>query len=126
MPHLRSVHFKSKGVIFEAYRTSPATSTVFVGDSNNDLMKMTAFTELKPWYFNATQLTEKHNSAVWHYLWSYSYSAPLITGTSNQAASAKTSDSRISTLMSGSKKLVHDQGAYTKGPNDDNFKEANR
>lgn len=117
---------KSKGVIFEAYRSSSVTSTVFVGDANSGLMNMTAFTELKPWYFSATQQTEKHNAAVWHYLWSYSFSAPLITGTSNQAASAKTSDSRIATLMNGSKRLVHDQGAYTKEPSDDNFKEQNR
>lgn len=117
---------KTKGVIFETYRTSAASSSGFIGDSNTGLMNMTAFSELKPWYFNATQLTEKHNAAVWHYLWSFSSNPPLITGTSNQAASAKTSDSRITTLMNGSKKLVHDQGAYTKEPSDDNFKEASR
>ena len=63
---------------------------------------------------------------MWHYLWSFSSNPPLISGTSNQAASAKTSDSRINTLMNGSKKLVQDQGAYSKEPSDDNFKEANR
>ncbi len=117
---------KTKGVIFEAYRTSGASSTGFIGGSNTGLMNMTAFSELKPWYFNATQLTEKHNAAVWHYLWSFSSNPPLISGTSNQAASAKTSDSRITTLMNSSKKLVQDQGAYSKEPSDDNFKEANR
>lgn len=117
---------KTKGVIFETYRTSGASSTGFIGDSNSGLMNMTAFSELKPWYFNTTQLTEKHNAAVWHYLWSFSSNPPLISGTSNQAASAKTSDSRITTLMNGSKKLVQDQGAYSKEPSDDNFKEANR
>lgn len=113
---------KGKGVIFEAYRSSAVTSTVFVGDANTGLMNMTAFTELKPWYFNSTQITEKHNAAVWHYLWSFSFNPPLITGTSNQAASARTADSRITTLMNGTQKLVHDQGAYTKEPSDDNFK----
>ena len=113
---------KTKGVIFEAYRSSGASSTGFIGDSNSGLMNMTAFSELKPWYFGSTQLTEKHNAAVWHYLWSFSFNPPLITGTSNQSASAKTSDSRISALMSGTQKLVHDQGAYTKEPSDDNFK----
>lgn len=113
---------KGKGVIFEAYRTSAVTSTIFVGDANTGLMKMTAFSELKPWYFNTAQITEKHNAAVWHYLWSFSFNPPLVTGTSNQAASAKTSDSRITTLMNGTQKLVHDQGAYTKEPSDDNFK----
>ncbi|WP_137972118.1 hypothetical protein [Pseudomonas sp. F(2018)] len=113
---------KGKGVIFEAYRSSAVTSTVFVGDENPGLMNMTAFSELKPWYFNATQITEKHNAAVWHYLWSFSFNPPVVTGTSNQAASAKTADSRIATLMNGTQKLVHDQGAYTKEPSDDNFK----
>lgn len=117
---------KTKGVIFETYRTSVASSTGFIGDSNTGLKRMTAFTELKPWYFSSTQLTEKHNAAVWHYLWSFSSNPPLIRGTSNQAASAKTSDSRITTLMNGTKKLVHDQGAYSKEPSDDNFTEANR
>jgi len=113
---------KGKGVIFEAYRSSAVTSTIFVGDENTGLMNMTAFSELKPWYFNATQITEKHNAAVWHYLWSFSFNPPVVTGTSNQAASAKTADSRIATLMNGAQKLVHDQGAYTKEPSDDNFK----
>ena len=117
---------KGKGVIFEAYRTSAVTSTIFVGDDNAGLMNMTAFTELKPWYFSATQQTEKHNAAVWHYLWSFSFNPPLVKGSSDQAASAKTSDSRIATLMNGSKKLVHDQGAYTKEPSDDNFQSVNR
>ena len=117
---------KTKGVIFETYRTSGVSSTGFIGDSNTGLMNMTAFSELKPWYFSSTQLTEKHNAAVWHYLWSFSSNPPLIRGTSNQAASAKTSDSRITTLMNGTKKLVQDQGAYSKEPSDDNFTEANR
>ena len=39
---------------------------------------------------------------------------------------AERSSSRIAAIMNGSKKLVHDQGAYTKEPSDDNFKEANR
>ncbi|MEO4046007.1 hypothetical protein AAFN46_02805 [Pseudomonas sp. CAU 1711] len=112
---------KGKGVIFEAYRSSSVTSTVFVGDENKGLMNMTAFTELKPWYFSSVQQTEKHNAAVWHYLWSFSFNPPPITGSSNQAASAKTSDSRITTLMNGTQKLVHDQGAYTKEPSDDTF-----
>jgi uncharacterized protein YjdB len=113
---------KTKGVIFEAYRSSAVTSTVFVGDKNTGLMNMTAFTELKPWYFNSVQVAEKHNAAVWHYLWSFSSNPPLISGSSNQAASAKTSDSRIATLMNGTQRLVHDQGVYTKEPSDDNFK----
>ncbi len=117
---------KTKGVIFEAYRTSAVASTIFVGDANTGLMKMTAFTELKTSYFGTGQQTEKHNAAVWHYLWSFSSNPPLITGTTRQAASAKTSDSRIAALMNGTKKLVHDRGTSTKEPSDDTFREANR
>lgn len=117
---------KTKGVIFEAYRSSAVASTIFVGDENKDLMKMTAFTELKPWYFNAVQISEKHSAAVWHYLWSFSFNPPSISGTSNQAASARTSDSRTAALMNGTKKLVHDQGIYSKEPSDDTFVEASR
>jgi hypothetical protein len=113
---------KTKGVIFEAYRTSAVTSTIFVGDNNTGLMNMTAFSEVKTGYFNSTQQTQKHNAAVWHYLWSFASNPPLITGTSNQAASASTSDSRITTLMNGTQKLVHDLGGTTKEPSDDSFK----
>lgn len=117
---------KTKGVIFEAYRTSAATSTVFVGDANTGLLNMTAFTELKPWYFQSWQQAEKHNAAVWHYLWSHSFNAPAISGSSLLGASAKTSDSRIKDLMNGTQKLVHDLGAYSKEPSDDTFKLQNR
>jgi hypothetical protein len=119
-------NLKTKGVIFEAYRTSAASSSGFIGDSNTDLMKMTAFTEMKTSYFNLTQQTQKHNAAVWHYLWSFTYNAPVITNTTNQAASAKTSDARITTLMNGTKKLMHDRGTTTKEPSDDTFTEAAR
>ena len=112
---------KGKGVIFETYRSSGASSTGFIGDSNSGLMNMTAFTELKPWYFNSVQLTEKHNSAVWHYLWSFSFNPPAIRSSTAQGASARTADSRIKTLMDGSQKLVHYSGQYTKEPSDDSF-----
>lgn len=117
---------KGKGVIFEAYRSSAVTSTVFVGDSNTGLMKMTAFTELKPLYFGTTQQAQKHNAAVWHYLWSFSFNPPVLTGTTTQAASARTSDARITQLMNGTQKLVHDRGTSTKEPSDDTFKAAAR
>lgn len=117
---------KTKGVIFEAYRTSLASSSGFIGDSNTDLMKMTAFTELKTSYFNQTQQTEKHNAAVWHYLWSFGSNPPVLTNTTTEAASAKTSDVRITTLMNSTKKLVQDRGNTTKEPWDDTFLESAR
>ncbi|MCP5177295.1 MAG: hypothetical protein H6997_07005 [Moraxellaceae bacterium] len=119
-------NLKTKGVIFEAYRTSLASSSGFIGDANAGLMKMTAFTELKTSYFNQTQQTQKHNAAVWHYLWSFGSNPPVLTNTTTEAASAKTSDARITTIMNGTKKLVQDRGNTTKEPWDDTFLEAAR
>jgi len=117
---------KTKGVIFEAYRTSLASTSGFVGDANPSLMKMTAFTELKTSYFYQTQQVEKHNAASWHYLWSFASNPPVLTNTTTQAASAKTADSRINTLMSSTKKLVQDRGNTSKEPSDDTFLEYSR
>jgi len=114
------------GVLFEVYRSSGASSTGFIGDTNPGLMNMTAFTELKPWYFGWFDLANKHISAVWHYFWSYSFSPPPIKNSYDNGASAITSDDRIEELMQSNKKLVHDQGAWTKTPGDDRMKYVNR
>ena len=114
------------GVLFEVYRSSGASSTGFIGDTNSGLMNMTAFTELKPWYFGWFDLANKHIAAVWHYFWSYSFSPPSIKGSYDDGASAITSDGRIAELMQSSKKLVHDQGAWTETPGDDRMKYVNR
>ncbi len=117
---------KSWGVIFEAYRTSAASSTVFVGDENKGLMNKTAFVELKPWYFQFWQQTEKHNAARWHYFWSYAFDAPGVRSSSADGLSATTSDNRVKSLMNGSKRLIQDQGQYSKSPSDDRQKTGNR
>lgn len=117
---------KSWGVIFEAYRSSSVTNTFLVGDENKGLLNKTAFVELKPWYFNAWQQAEKHGAAVFHYLWSFDFAAPPIKNSSAKGLSASTSDARVTTLMNGSQRLIHDLGAYTKSPADDRFKYGNR
>lgn len=117
---------KSWGVIFEAYRSSSVSNTIFVGDANNGLLNKTAFLELKPWYFQSWQQAEKHGAAVWHYLWSFDFNTPTIKSSSDIGLSAKTSDSRVKSLMNGSKTLIHDLGAYTKSPGDDRLKYGNR
>ncbi|MCB1192285.1 MAG: hypothetical protein H7A23_21745 [Leptospiraceae bacterium] len=119
-------NLKDWGVIFEAYRSSSVTNTIFVGDANTDLMKKTAFVELKPWYFQSWQQAEKHQAGMWHYFYSFAFSAPKISGSSSDAMSASTSNSRATTIMKGTKKMVHDTGAYTKTPSDDSFKSNNR
>lgn len=117
---------KSWGVIFEAYRTSSVSSTLFVGDENKGLLNKTAFTELKTAYFSSTQQAQKHQAAVWHYFWSFSFAVPYITGTTTQAMSAKTPDARVKTLMNGTQGLTQDQGGSTKEPSDDTFKYRSR
>jgi pimeloyl-ACP methyl ester carboxylesterase len=117
---------KNWGVIFEAYRSSSVSNTFLVGDENKGLLNKTAFLELKPWYFSSWQQAEKHGAAVWHYLWSFDFSVPGIKSSSDQGLSASTSDSRVTALMNGSKRLIHDLGAYTKSPGDDRHKYGNR
>lgn len=112
-------------MIFEAFRSSSVTNTVLVGDENKDLLSKMAFIELKPWHFSVWQQAEKHDAAVFHYLWSFAYSTANIKNSSDIGLSANTSDSRTQNLMNGSKTLVHDLVAYTKSPNDDRFKYEN-
>ncbi|MDA9556897.1 hypothetical protein N9R79_05275 [Vibrio sp.] len=109
------------GIVIEGYRSSPATSTIFIGDANKALMNKIAFTELKPWFFNALQVTEKHVMARWHYFYSYQFSAPEIKNSSSLGLSASTSDTRVKELMDSSNRLIHDTGHNTKTPEDDVF-----
>lgn len=117
---------KSWGVIFEAYRTSAATSTLFVGDQNKGLMNKTAFVELKPWYFNTFQQTEKHIAARWHYFWSFDFVPTDLNGSTADGLSASTPDARVKTLMNGSQRLIQDLGQYTQSPGDDRQKTGSR
>lgn len=117
---------KGWGVIIEAYRSSAASSTVFVGDENKGLLNKTAFVELKPWYFWSWQQTEKHIAARWHYFWSYDFAPTDLSGTSSDGLSASTSDNRVKTLMNGNQRLIQDRGQYSKSPSDDRQKTGSR
>jgi pimeloyl-ACP methyl ester carboxylesterase len=117
---------KAKGVIFEAYRSSGATSNGFVGDANTGLLKMCAFVELRPWQYGAFDFSNKHNVVVAHYFWSHAFAAPRIHNSSDLGASAATSDSRIRDLMNSTKSLLHRDGKYTTNPSDDVHEYQNR
>ena len=114
------------GVAIETYRSSPVTSTMFIGDANKALMDKTAFSELKPWNFNFWQLTEKHLAAVTWYFWSMDFATPDVRNESLDAPSASSSDSAIKTLMNKSWGVNHRRGAYTGSPADDDFNKKNR
>ncbi|MBK6638703.1 MAG: hypothetical protein IPG34_14230 [Rhodocyclaceae bacterium] len=113
---------KARGIIFETLRSSAASNSFgVIGDANEGLLKMTAFRELKPWYFNATQIPEKHGAAVWSYFWEFAYSPATVVG-GGTAPSSSATDAATKTMMNSTKKYQHDQGAYTKTPADDTYK----
>jgi uncharacterized protein YjdB len=127
---------KTKGVIFEAYRSSGVTSNGFIGDANYDLLKMCAFTELESSYYGITDFANKHEMAVWWYFWSMSLVAPKPltdltppyhpANSMARAPSAATEDYRINSQMNSTLKTLHDAGKNTRTPDDDTFRFANK
>jgi hypothetical protein len=130
-------NLKSRGIMFEAYRSSGSTSNGFIGDANNGLNKMVAFTELSSPYFGSFDFSNKHEHAVWHYIWSMSFAAPRPFAEPGstplhpanvfaQAASAATDDYRINAQMNSALKWITHTGQDTRSPGDDVFKLANK
>jgi uncharacterized protein YjdB len=125
---------KTKGVIFEAYRSSGSTSNGFIGDANYDLLKMTAFTELESSYYNIFDFASKHEMAVWWYFWSMSFPAPFTdltppfhpANSMARAPSAATEDYRVNAQMNSGLKTLHAVGQGTRTPGDDSFRFANK
>lgn len=113
---------KLKGVIFE----SLGTSTVAEGAETKALMNETAYRELKPWYFGGLDVVGKHMAAVWHYLWEFSTPPRPVMGSTAGAPSASASNATTLSWMNSTKKLVHDQGAWTQSATDDTYKQVNR
>lgn len=130
-------HLKSRGVIFESYRSSAATSNPLIGDANTELLRMTAFTELVSGYYWPWQLPEKHEHAVWHYLWSMNFAPPPIDRPAGSpplhpadvmavAPSAATEDYRVRAQMNGNLRTIHSNGRNSRTPGDDSFSLANK
>lgn len=130
-------HLKTKGVIFEAYRSSGATSNGFIGDANTELLRMTAFTELVSSYYQLWQFPEKHEHAVWHYLWSMAFAPPAIDRPAGSpplhpadvmavAPSAATEDYRVRAQMNSTLRTIHSNGRNSRTPGDDSFSLANK
>ena len=112
---------KSDGVLIESYRSSGATSNGLIGDSNDKLNDKTAFTELKPWYFNWFQLREKHDMAKWWYLDSINYAAPDLENASSPGMNASTSSDWVRYWMESDSRLEQTEGRRTKRLTDDEF-----
>ena len=125
---------KTKGMIFEAYRSSGVTSNSFIGDANYDLLKMCAFTELESSYYGSFDFASKHEMAVWWYLWSMSFAAPATdlqqpfhpANSMAKAPSAITEDYRVNAQMNSGLKTLHNLGQGTRTPGDDSFRFANK
>lgn len=94
---------------------------------NQPLNQQIAVMDMKPWYYSATQLKEKHNSVRQHYFWSMESSSPIECviqffnriKTGDIALSASTSDSKVREMMLGGKYWSQVEGRYTADPSDD-------
>lgn len=118
--------------VIESYRTSPVSSTVFVGDSADEFNKRTVFAELKPWFYNSLALDAKHRAAIPMYLhcmkwWAY---GPL----NNNAPSCRMSTEVLKAKCPTNNwrgncdkryEQIGDSAAYTTQDFDDNFNEYN-
>lgn len=114
-----AVDLKSRDVVIEAYRSSAVASTIFIGDSNDALLDEAAYTELRPWYFNALQIGEKHSAAIWHYFWSFDFDTPRVLFSNSRAISASSSDDAVRDRMNSNRSLQHFSGMFSESPNDD-------
>lgn len=124
---------KQKGIAFEHYKSSGITD-VGVGDANLEMEKLTAFSNMAPWYISSTDLGAKHVAAYNEYFYSFYTPAPeevtISWGTRNLtgkvAASAATSDARIKEMMDPTKYWVQVEGRYTQDPSDDMYEVKSR
>jgi pimeloyl-ACP methyl ester carboxylesterase len=111
-------------IVYESYRTSPATSTGIIGDKNQGLMDMTVVTEVTPWYFSIFEVREKHNMAPGWYFESFKTKL-TVKDSGAPAPSAAHATSVIRQLMDGQRHYcqLKKDGAYTKQVADDEFEE---
>lgn len=116
----------AKGTAIDSYRTSAATSSIFVGDQNAALHNKLAFVEQLTSYFWSWQQTEKHVAAVWLYLWSIEYPTPYVANSSLSGVSAAASNTLVKQWMSASKHIKQNAGGNSKDLYDDNYKLVNR
>lgn len=119
---------KDAGMVFESYRSSPTTSTPFVGDENRGLHNLTAFVEMKNGYFGLFDFRKKHLAAPWRYFWSIAYAPPRVYGSLDKAPSASTSDERIRFMQGSDDKgaVVQNVGQNTQDPVDDRYRYRDR
>ncbi|QMV12903.1 hypothetical protein [Vibrio spartinae] len=116
---------KLKGIAIDSYRTSAVASTPFIGDENRALHNAVAFVEQQTHFFNQTQQGEKHNAAIWLYLWSIIYPAPVVIDSSLPGISASASNAQVRRWMATTDHLQQVSGGDTKEPLDNLYETDN-
>ncbi|KPA09323.1 Glycoside hydrolase, family 31 [Candidatus Magnetomorum sp. HK-1] len=116
----------------EIYNSS-ALDLGAVGDPNTPLRLHAIETSVRPWYYGTTgveNIEQKHDIVRYHYLWSFSYEAPVECTinwanqrkeTGNIALSASTPDQRVIEMMGSAHTYDQVEGRYTMTPEDDWF-----
>lgn len=114
----------------EIYNSTPLDWGLVVMDNNIPLQEMACDVSLRPWYYNAFQLVEKHVIAPRHYFWSIEFDTPTECTinwlnqripTGNIGPSASTPTWRIKEMMGNTYKWDQVEGRYTFTPEDDWF-----
>jgi hypothetical protein len=116
--------------VVEIYNTTALDQSLGVTDENTPLRERSVGTvSVKPWYYSATQISEKHKVIPRHYFWSMAYSAPVECtiswstrySTGNMGPSASTPNWRMLQMMGNIYRWEQVEGRYTENPNDDWF-----
>lgn len=115
----------------EIYNTTALDQALGVAmDNNEPLRQRVAGTiSVRPWYYSAIQLAEKHNAIPRHYFWSMDFEPPVECTiswgsripTGKMGPSAATPTWRIKEMMGNTYKWDQVEGRYTHSPDDDWF-----
>lgn len=114
------------GTAIDSYRTSVASSSIFVGDENTELHNKLAFSEGDTSYFSVSEQSEKHSAAVWLYLWSIDYSEPVVEDSVLVGVSASADNDLVRSWMDADVHIDQKEGGSTKDPVDDTYLTTNR
>jgi hypothetical protein len=119
------------GIVVERFNSTILNLYLPIMDENAELSKQISVTDLRPWFYGATQLGDKHIVIRHHYFWSMQSAPPIECRilffnrikTGDIAISASTPDSRVrETMLNG---IYFDQveGRYSPNSSDDWFEQ---
>jgi pimeloyl-ACP methyl ester carboxylesterase len=108
-------------IAYEMYRTSGSTSNGFIGDTNQGLIDMTAFVEVKPWMYSTVDFSSKHRFAMGYYFDGINFDPPTVKCTGKPLPSAARTPDIIRELQSVGAKFEQIDGKYSTTPGDDTW-----